>query len=170
MATKATAERGFVLDQRAFMVAVPEAQADETLINYGARLLRYLVTVDGYGYLTDEQLALAEYAAPVMVAAHDIDVRAVNRISEVRHRIQRTLDSRQAERWPEFPILTKRGEPQPVSQSAEQGAMMSLLRALIRDSGGDDNDRPDGGKLSKLQPRPKTGPTPTGVKVEEIEF
>jgi hypothetical protein len=77
----------------------PERQNGEPAVQYGGRLLCYVLEHgEVYGLLTDEQLEAAAYSAHVAVIAKEILPQAVNRVSAIRHAIAATLRRRREER------------------------------------------------------------------------
>ena len=75
----------------------PTRRADEPVSHYGARVLAYLIADDGYGFVDDAGLDLADAAAAGMATA-DLAPATRERLSETRHRIARVLKSRHNER------------------------------------------------------------------------
>ena len=70
----------------------------ENAIDFGARVLRFLLVDCVTATLTDDDLEAADHAAVYVVASHDISPAAAEQISRVRTTIASTLRGRKRDR------------------------------------------------------------------------
>jgi hypothetical protein len=110
--------------------------ADETAVDYGARVLAFLLAEAVTATVDDEALEAANHAAMYAVAARGILPAAVDRIAEVRRTILATLARRAAARTRE---------------------------AEARRASAGDRPPPRGGQRAKLVPVRPRRPSPAAV-------
>lgn len=116
---------------------LPPVGADETIAEYGIRVLAFVLATDVTATLTDRDLDLADHAYAIAISSAGILPIAVDRLSAARMRILRTLQARQ------------RAQPAPARVSPQPAPIVS---------------RP-GGRLTPLQPAPISRP-PAGQLVD----
>ena len=100
----------------------------ESAVDYGARILRYLIAHEITATLSDDDLALADHAAVYAVQGRYDDVRVYARISAVRHLIAG------CQRWRKAALAEPASEPAPVGapETPNLGPMARLIPVPVQ--------------------------------------
>ncbi len=116
----------------------PSIQPNDTILQFGLRVLAFIIADNVTATLTDIDLELAEYAGQYAVSAPDILPIAVDRISAARHIVASALVYRRSLlKTPQAPIFTGCSP----DTKPNEGPMAKLLATPI--------SRPPSGQLVK---------------------
>lgn len=147
----------------------------------GPAVLCYLMSDagrDGYGWLVDTDLRLADAAGILAQAPRKAAPVMLERVADVRRRIARVLAARAAERAAREFEQQQAAQAENGAQAGEQAAqapdprmaaVMALGAAMLQYLNGQDNDQGDqgdGGRKVPVRPVPPTKPSPSGRNVE----
>lgn len=161
----------------------PPARAGRTAEGFGLSVLAYILSTDllVYGFLSDEDLQLADHAARIAVSSRDILPVAVDRISAVRMTIAGILKYRAQETAPaptpspaavRVAVQTPKPAPAWVVQDGTSYPWCTACRAYHNPAKPtcETDSSTEGGTKVPVHPRPSSPPSPAAVPLPAFNF